>query len=197
MNNIDKLARHMGVSIGELARRIDMQPHTLRRYARNESQPKPDLALKLASVFGCDPSEVLGFTTSENIPLSRIPLYGSAEAGLGSDITNMDRAIDHVGRPSFLLSASSAYAVYVIGESMEPRFRSGEIVYVDPAVPIRGGADVIVQMADEDKLTAIVKEYSRSNDDAIILKQYNPEKKITIEKFRVTSIHLIRGIYMA
>lgn len=196
MNNIDKLARHMGVSIGELARRVGMEPHTLRRYARNESQPKPELALKLAAVFGCDPGEVLGFTTPEKIPLSRIPLYGSAEAGLGSDITNMDRAIDHIDRPSFLLSASSAYAVYVIGESMEPRFRPGEIVYVDPAVPIRAGVDVIVQMADEDKLTAIVKEYSGSNDDAIIFKQYNPEKKITIEKFRVTSIHLIRGIYI-
>ena len=31
----------------------------------------------------------------------------------------MDRAIDHIDRPSFLLSASSAYAVYVVGESMD------------------------------------------------------------------------------
>jgi phage repressor protein C with HTH and peptisase S24 domain len=196
VNNIEKLARTMGISIGELARRIDMQPHTLRRYARNESQPKPDLAIKIASVFGVDPAEVLGFAVAESNPLAKIPLYGSAEAGVGSDITDMDRAIDHIDRPPFLLSATSAYAVYVVGESMVPRFKSGEILYVDPAVPIRRGADCIIQLADNLKLSCIVKEYVKATDTDITVKQFNPDKQITIPKSRVTSIHLVRGSYI-
>ena len=196
MNNIDKLARGLGVSIEELARRVDMNPHTLRRYARNESQPKPALTLKLAGVFGCDPNEILGFPVSENATLSRIPLYGITEDIPGSDIIDMDRALDHIDRPSFLLSASNAYAVYVGGESMTPRFRSGEIVYVDPAVPIRSGGDVVVQMSDNNKLTAIVKEYTHSDDYLIYLKEFASKEQVSIEKFRITAIHLIRGMYI-
>lgn len=196
MNNIDKLTRVMGISLSELARRVDMEPHTLRRYARNETQPKAELALKLGTIFGCDPAEVMGFATPEQLPISKIPLYGSAEAGIGSDITDMDRAIDHVDRPPFLLSATNAYAIYVVGESMSPRFRSGEIVYVDPAVPIRRGGDCIVQMAEDGKLTAIVKEYKNANDEHVLLQQYNPDKEIKITKDKVISIHSIRGMYI-
>ena len=159
MNNIDKLTRVMGISLSELARRVDMEPHTLRRYARNETQPKAELALKLATIFGCDPAEVMGFATPEQLPLSKIPLYGSAEAGIGSDITDMDRAIDHVDRPPF-------------------------------------GGDCIVQMADDGKLTAIVKEYKNANDEHVLLQQYNPDKEIKITKDKVISIHSIRGMYI-
>ena len=196
MNQINKLARTMGVSLSEIARRVDMQPHTLRRYARNESQPKHDLALKLSTVFGCDPSEVMGFAAREPIALAKIPLYGSAEGGIGSDITNMDRAIDHIDRPSFLLSASSAYAVYVVGDSMAPRFRSGEIVYVDPAVPIRRGTDCVVQIAEDGVLTAIIKEYVSSTETKLTLRQYNPDKEIIIDANNVTNVHLVRGMYI-
>jgi len=113
-----------------------------------------------------------------------------------AEVIDMDRALDHIDRPSFLLSASNAYAVYVGGESMAPRFRSGEIVYVDPAVPIRSGGDVVVQMSDKNKLTAIVKEYSHSDDYQIYLKEFTSREQVPIEKFRVTSIHLIRGMYI-
>jgi phage repressor protein C with HTH and peptisase S24 domain len=188
----------MGISISELASRIKMQPHTLRRYSRNESQPKPDLAMKLATVFGCDPAEVLGLTVrNNNIPLAKIPLYGSAEAGPGADITDMDRAIDHISRPPFLLSATNAYAIFVVGESMSPRFRSGEIVYVDPAVPVRTGGDAIIQMADnKGNLTAIIKEFVAQDDDKLSLFQHNPNKKLKIPTSNVTSIHGIRGMYV-
>ena len=196
VNNIDRLARNMGISIGELSRRIDMQPHTLRRYARNESQPKPDLAIKIASVFGVDPAEVLGFAVAEANPLAKIPLYGSAEAGLGSDITDMDRAIDHIDRPSFLLSATNAYSVYVVGESMFPRFRSGEILYIDPALPLKRASDCIIQLADGLKLTCIVKEYVKTDETRVFVRQLNPDKEISLAKEQVTSIHMVRGIYI-
>ena len=196
VNNIDRLARNMGISIGELSRRIDMQPHTLRRYARNESQPKPDLAIKIASVFGVDPAEVLGFAVAEANPLAKIPLYGSAEGGLGADITDMDRAIDHIDRPPFLLSATNAYAIYVVGESMFPRFKSGEILYVDPALPLKRASDCIIQLADKLKLTCIVKEFVKTDETHVFVRQLNPDKEISLAKEQVTSIHMVRGIYI-
>lgn len=196
VNSIDRLARNMGISIGELSRRIDMQPHTLRRYARNESQPKPDLAIKIASVFGVDPAEVLGFAVAEANPLAKIPLYGSVEAGLGSDITDMDRAIDHIDRPPFLLSATNAYSVYVVGESMFPRFKSGEILYIDPALPLKRASDCIIQLADGLKLTCIVKEYVKTDETYVFVRQLNPDKEISLSKTEVTSIHMVRGIYI-
>tara|TARA_R110001606_G_scaffold99306_1_gene219135 strand:+ start:118 stop:714 length:597 start_codon:yes stop_codon:yes gene_type:complete len=193
MNNILTLSKKVGISISEVARRIDMQPHTLRRYARGDSEPKLELANKIAEIFGCTATEVLGIETVAGHPLGKIPLYGSASAGLGSDITNMDRAVDHINRPSFLISQANAYAVFVVGESMEPRFRSGEVLFVDPDAPVRKGADVIVQTIEDEELTAIIKTYISSDDHDLKLQQLNPNKELLIPKTKVTSIHAVQG----
>ena len=75
-----------------------------------------------------------------------IPLYGSAEAGLGSDLTNVDSAVDFIEPHPAIRNNKGGYACYVVGTSMEPRFQQGEIVYVSPGRPAKQGDDVIVQM---------------------------------------------------
>lgn len=197
-NNILNLARSKSISISELARRIDMEPHTLRRYTRGETEPKSDLALKLADVFGCMPSEVLGLEPVGD-PIGKMPLYGPVAAGHFNGQTCMDKAVDHIGRPSFLISKENAYAVFVVGESMEPRFKAGEVLFVDPDAPIRQGSDVVVQInLDENygELTAVTKEFKSWDNDTLTLHQLNPDKLITIARNQITAIHSVQGTWM-
>ena len=196
MNKISELARMKGISISELARRCDMEPHTLRRYARGESEPKSELAVKLAEIFGCMPTEVLGLEPLETAPLGKIPLYGPVNAGFWDGETAMDKAVDHIARPSFIMGQSNAYAVFVVGSSMEPRFKPGEILYVDPDVPIRQGADVVVQLNNDGELTAVVKQYKNADDSKVRLAQLNPDKEIAFDKNMVTALHAVQGSWI-
>jgi len=195
-NNILHLARSKNISISELARRIKMEPHTLRRYTRGEGEPKIDLANKLAEVFGCMPSEVLGLEQVTGNPIGKMPLYGPVAAGMFDGQTCMDRAIDHIGRPSFMISQENAYAVFVVGNSMEPRFKTGEVLFVDPDAPVRQGCDVVVQINNNGELTAVAKEFQSWDDDTLTLHQLNPDKVLKIDRKQITAVHSVQGTWM-
>ena len=194
-NNIGELARTTGINISELARRLDMQPHTLRRYSRNEIQPKPKLTLALAEVFGCDPSQVVGFQPtngSSEPPLGRIPLYGSQSMRRCVD---MVRAIDHIARPPCVMKDSNAYAVYMTCDTMEPRFNMGDILYVDPDSPVKKQSDVFVlfQSDTDPLLKGVVGKFESTDNQTVILMLLNGSESLRLDKTKVTGIHAIRG----
>ncbi len=194
-NRIAQLAESQNLSGSELARRLDMHPHAMRRYLRNETQPKSPLAAKIAEMFGVSVEHVLGFGEDASIALGRIPLYGTAEGGLGSDVS-LAQAIDHIERPSLMRAAPSAYAVYVVGESMEPRYYAGEIAYVNPTRPVRKGDFVIVQMLDGDDRSAIIKRYISSNDKHVFVEQLNPSRKMQLPKKIIVGVHFVQGAFL-
>lgn len=197
MNNIVKYAQAKNISISEVARRVGMHGHTLRRYTRGECEVKKDLAIKLAEVFGCMPSEILGLEPANpDQTIGKIPLYGAASAGPWNGAAAMSRAIDHIGRPSFLMSQDNAYGVFVIGTSMEPRFRAGEILFVDPDAPVRQGCDVVVQLNTDGELTAIAKQFKSMDDTQLRLHQLNPDEDLTISRDQVVAVHPVQGTWM-
>jgi len=197
MNNILKFAQAKGISISELARRVDMHGHTLRRYTRGECEVKKDLAIKLAEVFGCMPSEVLGLEPANpDQTIGKIPLYGAASCTFVDGAAAMSRAIDHIGRPSFLMSQDNAYGVFVIGTSMEPRFKTGEILFVDPDAPVRQGCDVVVQLNTDGDLTAIAKQFQSMDDTQLKLHQLNPDEDLSIPREHVVAVHPVQGSWM-
>jgi SOS-response transcriptional repressor LexA len=53
---------------------------------------------------------------------------------------------DYVARPPALSGATNAYAVYVAGATMEPRYYVGELVHIHPSKPVTLGAFVFVQI---------------------------------------------------
>ena len=85
-----------------------------------------------------------------------------------------------------------AYAVYVSGDSMEPRYFDGEIVYVNPAKRVRRGDFVVAQIqpGEHAPRLAYVKRFLRWNAHELVLSQYNPEKELRFEAGHVVSVHL-------
>jgi len=78
-----------------------------------------------------------------------LPILGQSRGGddeyffgNGADVLSLTY------RPIELLNVATAYAVYVHGDSMSPRFEPGELLYVDPVRPARPGDDVVIQMQD-------------------------------------------------
>ena len=122
-----------------------------------------------------------------------IPLFGQAVGGVdGEFVMNGDR-LDDVFAPPSLSAVQGAYAVHVAGESMEPRYFDGEIVFVNPMKRPRRGDFVVAQIkADEhEPVLAYVKRFVRWNAAELVLAQYNPEKELIFTANKVISVHLV------
>jgi phage repressor protein C with HTH and peptisase S24 domain len=126
----------------------------------------------------------------------RVPVLGMAECGPdGWSLWNGD-VIDTIPRPSNLMGAPRAYAVYIVGDSMEPRYYSGELAHVHPGKPVTIGAFVLVQIRpahDGDAPKAVVKRLIKRSATKLTLEQYNPPKKFELKNDDIVSIHRVVG----
>jgi phage repressor protein C with HTH and peptisase S24 domain len=180
----ERLAPHLGISASELM------------FGRHPDAPS------LPSTG--DPSTPTGLPESVpatnarlggSLPDSRvsIPVFGQAVGGLDGEFAMNGDRLEDVFAPPSLSAVAGAYAVYVCGESMEPRYFDGEIVFVNPTKRPRRGDFVIAQIqADEHgpKL-AYVKRFVRWNAQELVLSQYNPAKEMRFAADQVVSVHLV------
>ena len=126
----------------------------------------------------------------------RVPVLGMAECGPdGWSLWNGD-IIDTIPRPMNLVGAPKAYAVYIVGDSMEPRYYSGELAHIHPGKPVTIGAFVLVQLRPDhsgDTPKAVIKRLIKRSATKIVLEQYNPAKKFEIKADDIVSIHRVVG----
>ena len=130
-----------GQSAAQVARALGIMPAAYRAYERRENRPPIDATEKIAKLFGKTISEVFGDDTPEiSPPLPALapggrdlPVLGSARGGSdGFDLAVGAAAMSYTDRPANLNGVSGAYAVFVYGASMEPRYYPGEILHVHP-----------------------------------------------------------------
>ena len=123
-----------------------------------------------------------------------IPAYGQAVAGKdGEFILNGNRIVDILAPPS-LQGVPDAYAVYVVGDSMEPRYFAGEAVFVNPRLPVRRGDFVVAQIAADEEGEpphAYIKRFVARDARHLRLEQFNPRKPLEFPVARVVSVHRI------
>ena len=123
-------------------------------------------------------------------------VLGMAECGPDGWSLWNGEVIEMTSRPPNLAGAAQAYAVYVVGDSMEPRYHSGELVYVHPGRPVDVGAYVLVQVKpahDGDAPKAVVKRLVRRSATKVTLEQFNPKKTIELKTSDIISIHRVVG----
>lgn len=104
--------------------------------------------------------------------------------------------VQHIKRPSVLFGVKDAFAVYLMGDSMMPKYKPGKKVYVHTAQPPQIGDDVLIELypeTDHDPTgQAMVKELVARTPTKIRLKQHNPpDDRIEIDRKRVKSIYRI------
>lgn len=177
----------------------------------------------LAKVIGFDASEFVGpqpqpasaaplaeyridmFNWPKDIPVSGTVLGAALQFRSDGQIVMVERTeitssdpIDYVRRPPALANAKAAYALYVVGSSMEPRYEQGELIYVDPRRPPSIGDHVVVQLrdgnghdGDEQVVSALVKRLVRRTSTHLELAQYNPAQTFSVPLSAVKQVHRV------
>jgi phage repressor protein C with HTH and peptisase S24 domain len=212
------LAMRKLASAAEAARLTGIPESTMRTYLLGTRTPPLEKCEEIGSALRINPrwlhkgegTPELGSSSPsqtlfnigkiEKVPLTDRPrflkLYSSALAGpLGEFMLDAESA-GTIPAPPILNDVQDAYAVHIVGESMDPRYSAGEIVYVHPWKPVRKGDYVVVQLYNDGREGAVagmVKRFVRQTNDEVVLEQLNPAKEIKLSAKAVKSIHRIVG----
>ena len=123
-----------------------------------------------------------------------IPVYGQAVGGKDDEFVLSGNQVSEVLAPPVLSHVPNAYAVYVVGDSMEPRYFAGETVFVNPRLPISRGSFVVAQISKDqeaEKPRAYIKRFLSQDAKRLRLEQYNPKKIFEFSTSTVVAIHRI------
>lgn len=114
--------------------------------------------------------------------LRDFPIYAATEGGPGEIVVSTD-PIDIVERPSYMRNVKDGYGVLVVGESMVPSFRPGQIAIVNPRLPPQQGRDIILIGNEEDgEFVATIKFLIRSEPHRWYVHQDNPARDFYLDK---------------
>lgn len=188
-----------------LAAKLGLNPSQVNRLLAGDRQLKAHEIQPIAEYLGVAvPKDVTppGFGESQaryrpdQSVFDKIPVLGTAEGGdEGWSLWNGD-VVDHVARPPFLAGVPNAYACYVTGTSMEPRYHPGELIYVHPGKPVTIGSYVLVQArprTEGEPPRAVVKRLAKKLAQKIVLEQFNPPRQFDIQTKDIVSMHRIMG----
>lgn len=131
---------------------------------------------------------------SPNIGARDVPVRGRAVGGEDGVYEFNGEVLGWEMRPPILAGVKEAYSVYVDGESMYPRYKPGETVWINPNLPASRGADVIVQLYPndpDDPPRGFIKEFVGWTPNHLRLHQWNPAQEITFPRAMVKSVHTI------
>jgi len=126
--------------------------------------------------------------------LSRdLPVLGTAVGGDGGCFDFNGEVVDYVRRPPGLDRAQGAFAIYVQGDSMAPRYEEGDLVFVHPGRPARPGCDVVVELTgpEGEPGQSLLKRLLRRTADRLELSQFNPPKEFSVPLKEVKAVHRI------
>ncbi|KEQ05731.1 S24 family peptidase [Pseudorhizobium pelagicum] len=126
-----------------------------------------------------------------------VPLLGQSVAGPNGRFILNGAEVARLFVPPMLEGVEGAYAVRVYGTSMEPRFKAGETVWINPNEPVRAGDDVIVQILtdEENQRESYIKEFKSQSSKVTRLWQHHPDEGETNDlqfpTSQVFSVHKI------
>ena|SRR6218665_370781 len=101
-----------------------------------------------------------------------------------------DAPVDWVDPLPGLAGVSKAAALMILGDSMEPRYRAGEIIFVNRAVPPRAGQDCVI---DTKSGETHIKQFVRQDHDTVYFLQFNPQKEFSLKKAEIIGLYAVVG----
>jgi phage repressor protein C with HTH and peptisase S24 domain len=101
---------------------------------------------------------------------------------------------EFVERPQCLKGVVNAFALYAVGESMEPRFFPGELLFLNPNRPLTRHCFVAAELADG---RGLVRQFVRRNEMEVVLRQFNPDKQVHMKLTDIRRLCRIVGVLEA
>ncbi len=149
--------------IALLEKALNLDPGTLYR----GSEPGVIREDGLTAPYGTKPQVE---TTKGVGPARYIPLIGYSQAGIG----NYEDLYEHESVIAFGTTDSKAFATRLRGDSMEPKYSEGDILYVSPNATPKNGDIVLAKVDEAHGGDVMCKLYSsRDGGKNIVLSSYN------------------------
>ena len=184
---VTAIAKALGVNPGAL---YEQPPEGTRPLADDEAAQVGAIAIKKPR------TRAEGLVTAGLVAeRADLPIYASAEGGRTGMMISYT-PIDWVKRPEPLFNVASGFGMYVVGDSMEPVYRQGDMILVHPNRPPNPGDDVlVVKKNGAEEYEALVKTLAASNDEGYRLRQFNPADEFTVPRSEIQAVYMIVGKY--
>lgn len=190
-----------GYTSTRLAREAELSPSTLNRFlsGKDVKHTLSNTTLsKIAKVAKLpDPFDAVEAATTYVMPRLRshdrgtrdLPIMGMALGGNDHGIFDLNgHVIDRVERPALLSDVPDAYAVYMRGSSMLPKYDDGQLLYINPHKPCRPGDYVVCEFTDH---RALVKRFVRRDGKHVTFEQFEPRQELVFDAASILHIHKI------
>lgn len=187
--NVARLREAADMSQAELAKAIGVRSQNtiaqIELGSTKKSKHLPDIARALrVPLSEVDPGAATGdlFPLPEPTPRggfeeADLPVYASVEGGEGI-LVWANEPVETIRRPEAVMSVRKPYAVLVVGESMRPAVRPGDVVVVHPYLQPKPEDLCIFIREEHGEFHGTLKEYCSQSKDAWAVKRYHPRERI-------------------
>lgn len=223
---VEDILLRTGVTPSELARRVGLAPSTLTRFLNSPGgrttlsrrslnrlaayappgalpEPPPRARAEPAQAELADARAPIPYRAAmpRDVPVLRTARGANGEGAF--DLNQTGGVVDRVLRGPGIAHSVGVFAIYVEGESMEPRHRPGELRYCDPNRPCRIGDDVVIVLDPAEPgrpPQAFLKELVRRTASEIVTRQSNPEREVRFpadrvrQMIRVLTLNEVMGV---
>jgi phage repressor protein C with HTH and peptisase S24 domain len=208
----------VGATQADLARHLRLAPSAVSRMLKAERQMKLLEVAQIAAFLGVSQEEVLRHAgeaappsagdrpragrgrppaATRSVPIAGsasgadlIPIRSAGRGGADQQMFLADGPIGYTPRPANLAGVRAAYAIYMVGDSMEPRYEAGWLLHVNPFKPPVKGRDVVVYKQGD---AVLIKQFVGWEGDTLVLRQLNPPETLRIPRDEVRECHLVVG----
>lgn len=151
-------ARRLDQSL--IARRLGIEPQSVQQWIRGQTAPRGYRIEALAALLEVEPWQLLAAgeaqhaaagSSAAEATIRRVPRLSWVSAGLFREMEAADASSDW-DTPSEPMSAE-AFSLRVEGDSMEPEFPHGCIIFVEPRTEALNGDFVVVTLDDTHRAT--------------------------------------------
>ncbi len=175
---IDAMAERRGMSASGLARAAGLDPTTFNKSKRQAPDGKPrwpstESVARALAAAETSWDEFAALLAGKPSAAGRaIPIVGMARAGADGFF---DEQGFPVGADETLrfpdLGEDRVYALEIAGDSMEPMYRAGDVVIVQPGAAVRRGDRVVVRTSAGEVMAKLL---GRRNEQMVELISLNP-----------------------
>lgn len=192
-NRIREWRQKRGWSLQQLAEVSDTTRAQIDKLERGERRLTVDWMVRLAKPLECLPADLLPALVP-GAPVERdrlIPVRSAARGGVDQEMFLEDGPIEHRPCPGFVAHVRDAYAIYVVGESMTPMYRPGQLLYINPHKPPTPGRGIVITKANR---AVLIKELVRQTSYGLVVREYQPKmREFTIPQDEIQDAHVVVG----
>lgn len=165
MNRVRELRKRAGMQQKELAILVGVSKPTVSEWELNKKNPSGERLIKLTKIFGVDAGTILGYDPLF-VPIQRnkVPIIGEIACGTPTEAIQNNEGYTDVPE-----DVRADFALRCKGDSMEPTFKSGDLVLIRIQPDVENGQIAAVNVNGETTLKHVYHQ-----QDGLMLVADNP-----------------------